>query len=138
MPVGGGGRHPDPQAGERAGAAAHHDGVEVAHRHPRVGEGGQHVRREPFGVRPGVDGDPLGQHGRVVAPDDPGRHRRGGGVESEDETHASGPLPRSDPHVGAAEAFQTNVEVPLGEAFDEALAPLHDHDRVVEFGVEVQ
>ena len=66
MPVRGGGRHPGPQAGERAGTAAHHDGVEIGHRQLGIGERGQHVGREPLGVRPGVDGDPLGETVEIV------------------------------------------------------------------------
>ena len=97
MTVSGGGRHPGPQTGERAGTAAHHDRVEIGHRQPGVGQRGQHVRGEPFGVRPGVDGDPFGQHGavRAVAPHDAGSHRRGGGVEGEDQALTSGSTPRS-------------------------------------------
>ena len=39
LPVGGGGGHADPQAGERPRAATHDDGVEVVHRDPGVGQG---------------------------------------------------------------------------------------------------
>ena len=63
MPVRGGGGHPRAQAGERAGATAHHDGVEITHRQTRIIKSGNNIGREPFGVRPGIDGDPLGQHG---------------------------------------------------------------------------
>jgi hypothetical protein len=63
MPVCGGGRHSGPQTGKRAGATAHHDAVQVGHRQRGIGEGGQHVGSKPFGMCPGVDGDPLSQHG---------------------------------------------------------------------------
>ena len=39
--VGRGGRHTDPQSGERTGTAADDDGIEVGHRAPSIGDGGQ-------------------------------------------------------------------------------------------------
>ena len=87
MPVCGGGRHAGPQTGERAGTTAHHDRVEVGHRQFGVGERGQHVRREPFGVRAGIDGDPFGEDREIVTPHDPRGDGRSGGVEGQDQAH---------------------------------------------------
>ena len=88
-------------------------------------------------MRTGVDGDPLGEDGEIVAPHDTGRHRRSGGIEGQDDAHRA-PLPGRDPGVGVADSFETDVEVALGESFGQALAPLHDDDRVGQFGVQVQ
>ena len=89
MPISGGARHAGPKAGERTWPAADHDGVQIGHRQRGIGERGQHIWGEPFGVCASVDCDPLSQHGaiRAVQPHDPGRHRRGSGVQGEDQAH---------------------------------------------------
>ncbi len=141
MPEGGGGGHPGPQAGERARTAAHHHGIQIRHGQLRIRQGGKHIRGEAFGVGPGVDGDPLGQYAQVVTPHDAGRHGRGGGVEGEDDCHewsSLGPPPRRDPDVGMGDALQPDVQMTLGEPLDQALAPFHHHDSVVEIAVQVQ
>ena len=73
--VGGRGGHADPQTGERSWAATDYDRVEVVDRQPGVGERGDHVGGELFGVRAGVDGDALGEHVDTVRVD-AAPHRR--------------------------------------------------------------
>ena len=54
---------------------------------PASAKGGKHIGRQLFGVRAGVDGDPLGEHvdAVTVAPHDSRRDGRRRGVDREDD-----------------------------------------------------
>ena len=84
---------PDGVGGEQITAPARlfhlADTVEVGHRQCGVGKRVHHVGGEPLGVRAGVDGDPLAQHGAVTAvePHHAGRHRGRRGVQGKDDAH---------------------------------------------------
>ena len=80
------GGHPDPQSGERARPAAHHDSIQVGHRLTRLSKRGKYIRGESFRVRTRVNGHVLGQHVLAgIAAHHSRRHRRGRGVQRQDD-----------------------------------------------------
>ena len=91
-------------------------------------------------MRTGVDSDPLGEHfdAVAVASNDSCNDRGRRGVDGQDHGLTVCSTARSRSALRCPAAFEPDVEMAVRQPFGESFAPLHDDDRVVEIGVEIQ